>query len=203
MTFTPINSGTTDWDVPLNAALQDLQAQISGMGFQPADHNLDAWTFDPALAQGSSTPTAGVLQLGKIKLGAAASVASIIATVTATGTGLTSGQNFAGLYNSSGTLLATTADQTSAWGTTGAKTMTLTGGPYTLAAGTYYGALLANASTTPPTFLTGHSSSSSTLNIGLTIGRYVTSGSGLTALPSSVTLASASASFRAWWLALT
>ena len=205
MTFTPINAHTTDWDVPLNAALQDLQDQIDATGWQPADHNLDAWTFDPALAQGSGTPTTGVLQLGKIKLGAAASVASIIATVTATGTGLTSGQNLAGLYDSSGTRIATTADQTTAWGTTGAKTMALTGGPYTLTAGVYYGALLANASTTAPTFLTGHSTSSSTLNIGLTTAtsRYLTSGSGLTSLPSSVTLASASASFRAWWFALT
>lgn len=79
--------------------------------------------------------------------------------------------------------------------------MALAGGPYTLAAGSYYGALL-SVGTTPATFQTGHATSSSTLNIGLTIGRYLTSGSGLTSLPSSVTLAAASASFRAWWFAL-
>ncbi len=202
MTFTSIPAGTTDWNVPLNAALQDLQDQISSMGWQPSDHNLKAWTFDPALAQSTSAPATGVLQLGKIKLGAAASVTNIIASVTTVGSGLTSGQNFAGLYNSSGTRIATTADQTSSWaGGTGAKTMALSGGPYTLAAGSYYGALL-SVGTTPATFQTGHATSSSTLNIGLTIGRYLTSGSGLTSLPSSVTLASASASFRAWWFAL-
>jgi hypothetical protein len=202
VTFTSIPAGTTQWDVALNAALQDLQDQITGMGFRPADHNLKAWTFDPAIAQSAAAPAAGVLHLGKIKLGTASSVTNIIATVTATGSGLTSGQNFAGLYNSSGTLIATTADQTSSWGSaTAAKTMALTGGPYTLAAGTYYGALLANG-TTPPSFLTGHATSQSTLNIGLTTGRYLTSGSGLTTLPSSVTLASGTLSNRGWWFAL-
>jgi hypothetical protein len=47
LTFTPISSGTTQWDVPLNVALQDLQDQISAE-FQSSDHNLLGWTFDPA-----------------------------------------------------------------------------------------------------------------------------------------------------------
>lgn len=81
--------------------------------------------------------------------------------------------------------------------------MALAAGPYALTAGTYYAALLANG-TTPPTFLRGHGTSTSTLNIGLTAatGRSLTSGTGQTTPPASVTLGSASLDFRAWWFAL-
>lgn len=205
MTFTPIPAGTTQWHTPLNAALQDLQDQIdSATEFSPQAHNLSAWTFDPAVAQSGSTVTSGVVFLGKILLEEAASVTNIIVTLATAGSGLTSGQNFAGLYDSSGTLIAVTADQTVTWANgTGAKTTALVGGPYSLPAGAYYGALLANG-TTPPQFIRGHAISSSTLNIGLTAatGRYLTSGTGQTALPASIALGSASFDFRAWWLAL-
>lgn len=60
MTFTPIPAGTRNWDVELNAALQDLQDQIESYTlFRPADHNLLTWTMDPALTQGApSSPQA-------------------------------------------------------------------------------------------------------------------------------------------------
>lgn len=204
MTFTPIPEGTTQWDVPLNAALQDLQDQISAT-FRPTDHNLLAWTYDPAFTQGGNSVIAGTVYLGKLLLENASSVTNVIATVTTLGSGLAAGQNFSGLYDSAGTLIAVTADQTTAWssGGTGAKTMALSGAPYSLGAGAYYVSLLANG-TTPPGFLRAQSVSQSTLNIGLTAatGRYLSSGTGLTSLPASITLGSATPDFHAWWFAL-
>lgn len=204
MTFTPIAAGTRTWDVPLNAALQDLQDQIESYTlFSPLDHNLLAWTMDPALTQGGTILTAGVLYLARIKLPEDSTVTNLITSVTTGGSTLTAGQNFGALYTSAGTLVAITADQSASWTGAGAKTMALAAGPYALTAGTYYAALLANG-TTPPTFLRGHGTSTSTLNIGLTAatGRSLTSGTGQTTPPASVTLGSASLDFRAWWFAL-
>lgn len=205
MTFTPIPAGTRTWDVPLNAALQDLQDQIESYAlFSPGDHNLITWTMDPALTSGFGTIlTAGVLYLARMKLPEDTTVTNLIASVTTGGSTLTAGQNFGALYTSAGTQVAITADQSTAWTGSGAKTMALAGGPYALTAGTYYAALLANG-TTPPTFLRGHGVSTSTLNIGLTAsaGRSLTSGTGQTTPPASVTLASASLDFKAWWFAL-
>lgn len=204
MTFTPIPPGTRDWDVPLNAALQDLQDQIESYAlFGPDDHNLITWTMDPALTQAGTILTSGVLYLARMKLPEASTVTNIIASVTTGGASLTASQNFAALYTSTGTRIAITADQSASWTGSGAKTMALAGGPYTLSAGTYYGALLANG-TTPPTFLRAHGVSTSTLNIGLTAaaGRSLTSGTSQTSPPASVTLGSASLDFKAWWLAL-
>jgi hypothetical protein len=204
VTFTPIPPGTRDWDVPLNAALQDLQDQIESYAlFGPDDHNLITWTMDPALTQAGTILTSGVLYLARMKLPEASTVTNIIASVTTGGASLTASQNFAALYTSTGTRIAITADQSASWTGSGAKTMALAGGPYTLSAGTYYGALLANG-TTPPTFLRGHGVSTSTLNIGLTAaaGRSLTSGTSQTSPPASVTLGSASLDFKAWWLAL-
>jgi hypothetical protein len=205
MTFTPIPAGTRNWDVLLNAALQDLQDQIESYTlFGAPDHNLLAWTMDPALTQGGTILTAGVLYMARIKLPEDSTVTNLITSVTTGGSTLTAGQNFGALYTSTGTLVAITADQSASWTGAGAKTMALTGGPYALTAGTYYAALLANGST-PPTFLRGHGVSTSTLNIGLTAatgGRSLTSGVGQTTPPASVTLASASLDFKAWWFAL-
>lgn len=205
MTFTPIPAGTRTWDVPLNAALQDLQDQIESYTlFGAQDHNLLAWTMDPALTQGGTILTAGVLYMARIKLPEDSTVTNLITSVTTGGSTLTSSQNFGALYTSTGTLVAITADQSASWTGAGAKTMALAGGPYALTAGTYYAALLANGST-PPTFLRGHGVSTSTLNIGLTAAtgaRSLTSGTGQTTPPASVTLASASLDFKAWWFAL-
>jgi hypothetical protein len=160
--------------------------------------------MDPALTQGGTILTAGVLYMARIKLPEDSTVTNLITSVTTGGSTLTAGQNFGALYTSTGTRIAITADQASSWTGAGAKTMALASGPYELTAGTYYAAVLANG-TTPPTFLRGHGVSTSTLNIGLTAptgGRSLTSGAGQTSPPASVTLASASLDFKAWWFAL-
>lgn len=184
--------------------LQYPLTTINDPEFKASDHGLIAWTQDPAGCRSTDdTFTAGVVYLCKVKIvNRSTVVTNVLAGVTTAGATLTSGQCFAGLYNSSGTLLAATADQATTWTSAGLKTMALTV-PQTLAVGTYYVALLANG-TTPPRFMTGNGSSASALNAGLatSAARFLTSGTVQTALPASITLGSASANSGARWAAL-
>ncbi len=175
-----------------------------GSEFTAVDHGLIAWTQDPAGC--SSTGQAligGTVHLCKVKVANRKTlVTNVLASVAGAGAGLTTGQCFAGLYDSSGTLLSKTADQAASWTSLGLKTMPLTT-PQTLGVGTYYVALLANG-TTPPSFMKGNGASSSGLNAGLptAASRFLTSGAALTALPASIVLGSAGTDYAARWAAL-
>lgn len=197
--ITAFNEGTIQAGL-----LQYPLSTVNDPTFTPADHGLITWTQDPAtLGADVDTLTAGVLYLMKVKVVNRATVVTNIHVVVGTaGSGLTSNRNFVGLYDSSGTRLALSADQTTAFGSTGFKTIALTAAQ-TLAVGSYYVAVLTGG-TTPPKLLRGHSFSASGLNANLTggTGRFLTSGTGLTALPTSVTLSSASTDFVARWAAL-
>ena len=199
--ITTFNTGNTMPD----GLLQYPLSTVNDPTFTPADHGLITWTQDPAgCGSVGSALAAGVVHLAKVKIvNRATVVTNILASITSAGATLTAGQCYAGLYNSSGTLLSATADQSGTWTSTGLKTMALAA-PQTLAVGTYYVALLANGST-PPSFMRGNGVSSSGLNAGLTVGtaRFLTSGAALTALPASITLSSGSTDFVARWAALT
>jgi hypothetical protein len=131
-----------------------------------------------------------VVTLIMVFLRATATITNIIASISTSGSGLTASENFAGLYDSSGTLRGVTADMTATWGgAVGAKTMPLAS-PYVNAPpGVYYVAILSNG-TTPPTFRA--SAPNGTLaNAGLSGAslRFCTNGTGTT-LPGSLTLSS-------------
>lgn len=166
----------------------------------PDDQSLLAWTYDVANTSSTTTPTGGVVYLNKIIIRQTTTITNVILSVAAAPSGLTSGQNFAGLYNSSGTLLSATADQTTPWGTTGQKTAALTAAQ-TVAPGFYYLAFVTNASTTTPGFSRATTLSASTLNVGTTTSnpRFATSGTAQTTLPSSITITSAATSAIAFW----
>lgn len=163
-----------------------------------AANGLLAWSFDPAAAVNNSVLTAGVLYLTKVVLAAPATITNLLAFVVTQGNSLTSGQNFAALFDSSGTQRGITADQTTAWGSNGAKTMALTS-PYAAAAGSYWVALLANGSTAPAF---ARSAGTAVGNIGLAAAsyRFGTSGTGQTAVPASVTMGSMGSSAVALWV---
>lgn len=125
----------------------------------PADLSTDpvmgggylAWNFDQAKCQGSTVPAAnGTVNVMKLWTPRAlTSVTNVHLHVGTAGATLTSGQNFAALYTGAKALVGTTADQTTAWGSAGMKTMALSGGPYTLQAGFFYVAMFSNATTRP------------------------------------------------------
>jgi hypothetical protein len=169
----------------------------------PQDQGLRAWSYDPVLQVASTVPTGGVLYLIKIPVHTAAPIASILVEVVTAGSGLTAGQNFAGLYSPSGTLIAKTADQGSAWTSTGLRRMALAGGPFYVSQGWVYAAVLANGKARPA-FGRATAQGASTVNAGLSVSaaRYATNSAGKTSLPASIAMSSNVLSAVAFWAAL-
>ncbi|TXS16344.1 hypothetical protein EAO70_12970 [Streptomyces sp. adm13(2018)] len=207
MPLTPIPIGTTPWGALLNGQIQDLDGRTIALeaanATRPADSSLKAWTFDPATNLVAQVLTTGLLEMVKLPIRTATTITNIVAAISTAGSGLTASQNWAGLYSSAGTLLSQTADQTTAWASTGVKVMPLAA-PQVVAAGTYYVAFVSNG-TTPPQMPRGSSLGigADLLNLGLTAAtaRYATAGT-VTALPASVTMASRTTAGRAWWVAV-
>ncbi|MEU0332228.1 hypothetical protein [Streptomyces sp. NPDC006193] len=170
----------------------------------PADHGLTAWTFDPACSSTTGTTlTAGYIYLVGLQLRQAATISTVHALLGAAGSGLTSGQCLAGLYDSTGTRRAVTADMSTSWASAGHKAMALTSS-YAAAAGRYYVALLF-AGTTSPTFACGSTLGNFTPgNANLSSGgyRFCRFGPSQTSLPASVTLASFTADANNIWAAV-
>jgi hypothetical protein len=169
----------------------------------PEDYSFISWTFDPAMCNASSGATSsnGVLQLSRIHVPVGTTITNVVLFVTAGGTSLTSGQNFAGLYNASGTLLSATADQSGGWTGPGEKIIALTSAQV-VAAGDYYVAFFANGTGTNPAFARAIATDS-VVNVGLSAAnsRFATgAGSLTTAMPGSYgTLAGQS---NAYWAAV-
>lgn len=174
--------------------------------FLASDAGMLAWNFDPGNCVSATALTAGgAVNLIRVNIRAAISVANVVIGVTTAGSSLTSGQNFVGLYNSSGTLIGTSADQSVPWATNGVKTAALSGGPFNLAAGTFvWVALMCNTAGSAPTIMRGASLNTTTANAGFTAAtaRSATNGTGTTALPGSVTPASNVLAALVWWAAL-
>lgn len=155
---------------------------------------------------GTAAASTGVVYVVRIPLlGGAVAVTNILVGVQTGGSSLTSSQNFAGLYDNAGTKIGGTADQTSAWGSSGLKTMALVSGPFTTSAPFVYVVLVSNG-TTPPAFArTGGGAlvaSLSTLSSSSSGMPFATNGTG-TALPGSLTYSSNSATgAQPFWVGL-
>lgn len=160
----------------------------------PEDHSLITWTMDPATCtSGTILAAAGTVNVARVHVPIAASVTNVELFITAAGVTLTANECFAGLYTTAGAPVASTADQSASWVSTGAKTMPLTGGPYNLTAGDYLIAWFANG-TTLPTFLRGVSQSAANYKLSAANARFATAATGqTTAMPASLgTLSGAS-----------
>jgi hypothetical protein len=128
---------------PAGSAAAAQAAATSGQAL-PSDFGYLAWTFDPGYCNSAGGPPSSFLSLVKFTLRAAATISTITSHVVTVPAGtLTAGENFAGIYDSGGTLRGATADTTASWGTNGIKANALVT-PYTAPAGTYYVAFLVN-----------------------------------------------------------
>lgn len=191
--------GQSNWDVPLDDALVDMAVG----SFDPNDHGFVAWAYDPAQLSNNSTFTTQVMKLVKLpKLPVATTISTLWVHVGVGGTAVTAGQSFLGLYNTSGTLLAQTADLSVSFATSGLKSGALTV-PYAAGAEHYYVGILANATTTTPSFsiTAAHSASAINANLSTATSRWATTGGALTALPASVTMGSVTPSSANHWVA--
>jgi hypothetical protein len=117
----------------------------------PGDQGFLAWNYDIAMAgSGSQLTASGTILVAKLNVPVATLVTYINLWVQAVGATLTSGQSKVALYDSSKNLVSgsTSADQSTAWTSTGLKAIAL-GTPASLAPGTYYIAMWSVGSTMP------------------------------------------------------
>ena len=175
-----------------------------GSPFTAADAGYLAWNYDAGVVSSASTPTTNVVNLVRINIRQAISVTNVVIGVTTAGSGLTSGQNFAGLYSSAGTLIGTSADQTTAWGTAGVKSAALAGGPFAVAAGFVWVAIVSNTGTSTPNIFRSASGNAAAMNTGFAVAtaRWASNGTATTALAGTITPASNTLTGTGYWAAL-
>lgn len=169
----------------------------------PSERGYIAWTQPIyALTGGSALPTAGTLYLRRIRRVPAGAVTSIVTFVNTAGATLTAGQCFAALFTAAGTLIGQTADQATAWGSTGAKSMPLSGGPYSHGGGDLYVGAWFNG-TTGPALIRSGSVTGALTNIGLSAPNLecASANTGLTTTAPATFGTQTSAVFE-WWFAL-
>jgi hypothetical protein len=171
------------------------------------DSALAAWAFDPAGATQTFLTTAGVLYLVRMVLTSQQTITNGLVSLTTAGATLTSAQNFLALYNASGTRIAVSADQTTAFATAGLITAAWTTPVTNAAPGIYYVGVLCNGGTAV-TLASGTTLKPGNVSLGnaglaTATSRYLTSGTSQTATPASVTLSSASGNVAATiWAAI-
>lgn len=197
--FTPIAIGSLAWGGPVNTAIQNLDRAQSTTA---QDHDLLYWEIDFATNLVATALTSGTVNMAKLWVRQPVTITNVCAAIGTVGAGLVAGQNFGGLYDSLGTRIGVTADQTANWGTTGFKEMALTA-PVAVAAGYYYVAILSNAGTTPA-FARGSALVATIVNAKLTAtnGRFTTGPAAQTTMPASVTMASRTLTGNALWVAV-
>lgn len=147
---------------------------------EPADHNLVAWSMDPAMIPlASATFTAGVLNLVRLYVPVATQIASMSLQVVTSGASLTNVG--AAIYTQAGVLQTSSVNSNGATATafqsTGTKSISFT--PVTVGPGFFYVGFWMTG-TTMPALLRG--SVSAAMNIGLATGslRFATADTGRT-----------------------
>ena len=203
---TPATNETTapmQFDGTVTVGAVNASSYFSAPSYSPSTVGLQAWTFptNVATGTGSAVTVGGRLYLAQLNLPANMQLNKMYFNIATAASGATSAQNFAGLYNSSGALVATTSDLTTAIGTnTGYITGTLTATYTVPTAGVYYYAIYFNAGTTLPVLtcmaseVTVTTSATAAAGPVATATQYPFSVSATTgnttALPASITLSS-------------
>lgn len=171
----------------------------------PSNMGLLAWNFPTTFntGTGSAVTTGGLLYLSAVNLTGGVTYANPWIRIATAASGATSGQNFAGLYNSAGVLQVSSNDMTTVIGTNTGYIKGTFATPFIPAAsGTYYFGCFFNAGTTLPvlgtvnggvTVTTSAAAAGSATGI-LTAATFpyavsATSGN-TTALPASITMSS-------------
>lgn len=194
-----------------------VPANDDNSAITPSSAGLLAWTYPFYLAAGtgSAVTTAGALYLAKVVLSGGTLVTNVYIKIATAASGLTTAQNFVGLYNAAGQRVATSADLTSTIGTnTGVITCPMAT-PYTVPSGggNFWVGMFFNAATTQPvlsaftgfvTVTTSVATFGSATTFGNTAANFPFSvsatGSNTTALPASITMASntATGAYTLW-----
>jgi len=189
------------------SALPNVVTQ-PGASVEPSDYGLIAWSYDAGLAsQSSTTVSGGTLYLTAVYPRAAFNSTKVYFSVATVGVTPTAGDNWIGLYNTSGTLLASKGIDSNVTAGVGLQTITWTSATGAQPAGQYWIGFYFNAGTEPTLYRAPTPADNATQNIGLTTTNYrmcQQAGGFTTALPSPLTVSSnsISGSPRLFWVAL-
>lgn len=176
--------------------------------FDPRDYGLLAAPYDPMLMTTSAALTSGAQHFIKVWIPRTITATNIMFSVATIGATLTAGANNLAVYNSAGTRLAATADQTTNYTATGVKTVPFTapvvipGGP-----GVFVWLAVKSTGTTPVSLHRAtvvQSNAAAAFNLTPANLRFATNGTVTTALlPATITPASNIAANSVPFLALT
>lgn len=207
MAYTPIVVGSLAWGGPVNAAFAAQDSRITSIERSGnAASSVNGWLampYDPIAASTGTTLTSGTPAHIRVDIPFPATFTTVTVPVFTAGATLTAGQNLVGLYDSAGTRVAISADQSASWVTNGEKNVPFLV-PYAAAAGTYYISILSNG-TTPATIARSTSTGAiGILNHGLTAAtaRWSVGPAAQTTLPPTITMASRTLSNISWWMGL-
>lgn len=182
----------------------DALSRTWGGGETAGDRGFLLWSFPPWAIASTDAPLTGRLVVQRVAVHRAIAVSNIAVFVASAGGTLTAGQNFAGLYDTSGAKLATTGDQSAVWNSTGLATMAITGAPITISPPWVWVVILANGTSAPSLSSSATGVGSGVANLGATVstsfhGRVLT---GQTTLPASFTPSSLTQQAGGFWVAL-
>jgi len=196
-----VNSPNPDANTVLTKSVGDtLYVPLERRG--ALQQNLVGWAFDPAGATGATSLVAGEEVLIRVLAEEDASVNTVTIGLANTPAGVTNA--FVGLRSAAGALLGSSADAAATVNaaTVGRLSIPLSASVAVTEGTVYYVSILVGAGTTLPSL--ARATTNSVLNDGLVAGTYrvMTAGTGLTALPASVTVASATESTTAFYASI-
>jgi len=199
----PISSGALSLyggaNITLSQNANAVTVSAPSEAWLPADNGLLGAAFDPAACgDNGSQPISGTVYLIAVNLRVATTISHLNAVIGVAGSGLTSNRNFLGLYSASGTRLAVTSNQSTAWASAGDVDAALTSS-YNAAAGLYYVALLANGTTTPYFAAGSKFGANFTPGNANDVFRFARGPSSQTSLPSSINMNSLVQDANSYW----
>lgn len=175
--------------LPAGTTIGGQAYAVNPSTWMPEDYGLIAWSSDPAIGTSTTQATTnGTLYLSALRIRRAATITNVHWAPNAAGVTPTSGQSFAALVNSTGTILSSVGIDALVTTAAGNKPTAVLAAPQAVAAGMYWVVLLFNAAT-PPVLLRTSGQQLGTNNYGLTAAtlRFATNGTSATALPGSFT----------------
>lgn len=158
------------------------------------------WNYDSEAAVSTNTVVLGTIFMNKVYLAEGQVVNGLGTTVLTAGASLTYAR--AALYNSAGTQVALSTDQTTNWTSTGYKVNTLST-PYTVpTSGFYWVGLLTTGTTAPVCASSNGTQTTFNANTSGATLRHGTAGTGQSALPGSITMSSMVSTGASFWTGL-
>lgn len=169
----------------------------------PSDYGYVSWSSDPAAIHSAIALTSGVLYLQRIPIRTPNTLISAVHFGLATTGTLTSGRNFAALYDSTGVLLSASADLTAGLAAAGEIVATLLVAQTIAAIGYVYAAVLING-TAMPTVSRGGPATAGVGNAKTTVStkRFAQYGTAQIVAPTPLTLTSLADTTSPPWMAL-